>query len=85
MSDCAHKWEPIQGWFGRYRCEWCHALAYRTMVAPKGGTKSLDAKTARMRIYLCKRKGCTEPAVSHRHSQLCSKHLGEAQAQGKTV
>jgi hypothetical protein len=73
MSDCGHKWEPCPGWNGRYRCEQCRCLAYKNLV--NGGAKGVQHE---MTVYICTRKDCQEPAVTHRKSQLCRHHAEKA-------
>jgi hypothetical protein len=70
--DCAHSWKPVPGWYGRYRCEWCRALAYRNLV-----NLGARGKQHQMRLYICERKDCERPAVSHREVQLCRDHYVE--------
>ena len=72
MTDCAHSWKPIPNWNARYRCEWCMALAYKHIV--NGGMRG---KPSKMVVYLCTKKGCKEPAVTHHDNQLCQAHCDE--------
>lgn len=73
MSDCAHAtWVPIQGWYGRYRCVDCSALAYRGLVSG-----CIDAPAEKLVLYKCQRKGCPDPAVTHKDRQFCQKHHEE--------
>jgi len=80
MSDCAHSWKPIPAWNARYRCEWCFALAYKCLV--NGGSQG---RQAAMRVYLCERKACGEPAVTHKDNQLCQTHFAEKKAKEETA
>lgn len=33
-TPCAddHDWQPIQGWYARYRCDKCRVVAYKKLV-----------------------------------------------------
>lgn len=73
INRCAHSWEPVFGWNGRYTCRWCKVKAYRNMVRMVG-------KPDHLTVYVCKK--CTEPAVYVQHrggyKSLCMKHAVEA-------
>lgn len=88
MNDCEHDWQPLLRWSGRYRCERCHALAYRRIILPScaaGGPSKEGApnekRAAEMVVYLCRKRGkgqeCGEPAVTHGKTQLCAAHANE--------
>lgn len=51
---CGHKWEPVPNWSGRYKCEWCHIIAYRKFVMGISGSPRLIP-------YKCK---CGKEAVA---------------------
>jgi hypothetical protein len=58
-QSCGHSWKPIPTWGGRYRCEWCGALAFRKLVdRVHPGKNSLND---RLQVYRCRK--CDEPAV----------------------
>lgn len=70
MSSCGHNWQPIQSWYGRYRCSWCKALGYRQIV--NGGARGNPMHIV---VYVCSRSGCHEPAISAgKDRQLCAEH-----------
>lgn len=57
-----HHFLPIPGWSGRYRCPNCKTIAYRKLVAPRGGPhhddfgRPLPIKNAHVFIpYKCRR------------------------------
>ena len=59
---CEHDWQPIQGWYARYRCGKCRIIGYKpAAVRPQ------NARSTTITPYQCevRRDGqrCVEPAV----------------------
>jgi hypothetical protein len=59
---CEHDWEPIQGWYARYRCARCRVIGYKA-----GALRPQNARCTGITTYRCevRREGkrCAEPAV----------------------
>jgi hypothetical protein len=81
MHVCEHDWQPIQGWFARYRCGRCRVIGYKP-----GAVRPQNARCMEIMPYRCeaRRDGqrCAEPAVhSWRGKKFrCAAHL----RQGRT-
>jgi hypothetical protein len=76
-----HGWEPIQGWYGRYRCRLCGALGHRGTIFIQGAgdldNAPLYGSTARVAAivpYRCQIQGCTRSAVVIKPRQRCALH-----------
>lgn len=74
-SVCAHDWQPISGWYARYRCSSCHVIGCKLgVVDPRRG------RGAEIEPYRCEvRRGgerCSEPAVYARRGKgfRCAAH-----------
>lgn len=77
MSTCGHSWQPISGWSGRYRCEWCGAIAFRKLV--DGVHPGRHSENDKLQCYACSFPLCSEPAVRvdrKRGKNYCALHLG---------
>jgi hypothetical protein len=61
---CTHDWQPIPGWYARYRCTHCSVLGckFGVVVAPHGGHRSNEIAPYRCQAQCCGAK-CNEPAV----------------------
>jgi hypothetical protein len=61
---CAHDWQPIDGWYARYRCTVCHVLGckFGVVVGPHGGHRSFEIKPYRCEAVRGGVK-CNAPAV----------------------
>lgn len=61
---CAHDWQPIDGWYARYRCARCHVIGCKFgVVQAKHVTRSNEIQPYRCEV----RRGgerCNAPAVS---------------------
>lgn len=70
MIECPeHEWEPLTGWVGRYRCVNCRVLAFKPL------TRGAVERGEKMRVYICKKPKCINPAVTHKGGrQLCKEH-----------
>jgi len=59
---CEHDWQPIQGWYARYRCGQCRIIGYKP-----GAVRPQNARCMEITPYRCevRRDGqrCAEPAV----------------------
>jgi hypothetical protein len=61
---CTHDWQPIPGWYGRYRCTHCSVFGckFGVVVAPHGGHRSNEIAPYRCEAQ-CAGAKCNEPAV----------------------
>ena len=90
---CAHDWQPIDGWYARYRCTRCLAIGckFGVVVGLHGGHRSFEIQPYRCEAV---RGGlrCNVPAVQswrgknfrcaeHRHGA----HAARARRQGSAA
>jgi len=74
---CEHDWQPIEGWYARYRCARCRVIGYKP-----GAVHRQHARCMEITPYRCElRRGgerCAEPAVrSWRGKKFrCAGHCG---------
>jgi hypothetical protein len=63
-SFCAHDWQPIDGWYARYRCTRCRVIGckFGVVVAPHGGHRSFEIRPYRCEAK-CAGQKCNQPAV----------------------
>ena len=80
-----HKWSPVQGWQGRYRCSDCGILGYRGMATYDRESKpneqaawqaATPKRCATIFPYICKAKECKSPALGYGRYQFCRAHGG---------
>ena len=69
---CNHDWQPISGWYARYRCSHCSVVGCKFGVVTGYGSMTVEP-------YRCAtRRGgvrCTELAVMRRnHEMRCKEH-----------
>lgn len=67
--ESTHGWTPINGWTGRYRCDYCRAIGHKSKLIVHPALKFSDS----IWPYVCQRKDCHEHAVS-RKPQRCETH-----------
>jgi hypothetical protein len=74
---CEHDWQPIQGWYARYRCSRCRVIGYKP-----GAVRPQNARSVEITPYRCevRREGerCAGPAVHAWHGKKfrCAAHCG---------
>jgi hypothetical protein len=79
---CTHDWQPIPGWYARYRCTLCHAIGCKFgVVQAKHVTRSNEIQPYRCEV----RHGgerCNAPAVSSWYGKKfrCAEHRHGAHA-----
>jgi len=60
---CAHDWQPIPGWYARYRCTLCNVIGCKLgVVQPKEARSSVEIQPYRC-ASRCRGERCSEPAV----------------------
>lgn len=68
---CGGRWQPMLGWPGRYRCDKCRVMGYRSMVRSHG---------SHIVQYLCSRRcrhGAVQGSPTRRKAKgplLCKEH-----------
>ena len=73
---CAHDWQPIPGWYARYRCSICHVIGYKP-----GAVHPQHARRIAIVPYRCEAQcggaRCKEPAVhnGYRKKFRCAAHV----------
>ena len=68
---CAHDWQPIPGWYARYRCTRCQVIGCKFgVVQSKHITRSLEIQPYRCEVRRGGEK-CTAPAVSSLYGKKC--------------
>ena len=73
---CAHDWQPIAGWYARYRCAVCRAVGYKP-----GAVHPQHARNMAIVPYRCEAtcggKRCGQPAVDSRRGKhfRCAAHV----------
>jgi hypothetical protein len=61
--SCEHTWEPLQGWYGRYKCSGCQIIGYKQIVTVdsfdeldrvlKTGPRHSTKKVGQIVPYVC--------------------------------
>jgi hypothetical protein len=75
-AACVHDWQPIMGWYARYRCAICHVIGHKP-----GAVHPQHARCTAITPYRCEvrcgGKRCAAPAVhSWRGKKLrCAAHV----------
>jgi hypothetical protein len=61
---CTHDWQPIPGWYARYRCSLCEVIGckFGVVVAKYGAHRSVAIEPYRCQAQ-CGGARCNEPAV----------------------
>lgn len=81
-TDHVHEWEPIPGWYARYRCIGCLALGYKQKTVTSFGSTEIVP-------YLCQAQAdklpCGQPVVyaAGEYPRLCPKHEAARVARGQ--
>lgn len=82
VEFCGHRWEPMHGWNGRYRCRDCGVLGYRKIVLGcNSGSRPdiggvwkealvVNGKVEQIAVYRCQHRAggvrCTRGAVTRK-------------------
>jgi hypothetical protein len=73
---CTHDWQPIPGWYARYRCSICHAVGAKFgVVQGKHCKRSMEIHPYRCGAR-CGGVKCERPAVHSVHGKKfrCAEH-----------
>ena len=71
---CGGTFKPIPTWSGRYRCDKCRVIGYRSMVRADTSTGPLGSHIV---VYICSVHRCERGAVSgspKKRKARCSEH-----------
>lgn len=75
-AACVHDWQPIMGWYARYRCAICRVIGYKPGAVHTQHARSMAITPYRCEVR-CGGKRCAGPAVhSWRGKKLrCAVHV----------
>ncbi len=86
-AACVHDWQPIMGWYARYRCGRCRVIGYKPGAVHPQHARCMAITAYRCEVR-CGGKRCAEPAVHcWRGKKLrCAVHVhGGRTAKARTV
>jgi hypothetical protein len=78
-TACAHDWQPIEGWYARYRCARCRVIGYKPGAVHPGNPRGMAIVPYRCESK-CHGARCSEPAVHNWKGAKfrCAAHGGPA-------
>jgi hypothetical protein len=80
---CAHDWQPIAGWYARYRCAICRAVGYKAGAVHPQHARSMAIVPYRCEAT-CAGRRCGEAAVHGRNGKRfrCAAHVNGGRTTG---